>query len=167
GRFDLQPATDRSYHIEITKPAGITQKFDVPSAKSGGCVLRSVAEKSADTLQVAATCTTARSLLVEAVLRETPLPPGASEVEAGAPPLLGLPVDPTAQGAVRVTLFSTKQEPLAERLVSHGRGQDLKITLTADKKSYAPRDPVKLTLHAADPSGRPVKASLGVAVVDD
>ena len=167
GRFDLKPATDRSYHVEITKPAGITQKFDVPSAKPGGCVLRSVAEKSADTLQVAATCTTARSLLVEAVLRETRLAAGAIEVEAGAPTLLELPVDPTAQGAVRVTLFSTKQEPLAERLVYHGRGQDLKITLAADKKSYAPRDPVRLTVHASDAAGRPVKANLGVAVVDD
>jgi len=194
GRFDLKPATDRSYHVEITRPAGITQKFDVPSARPGGCVLRSVPETSADTLRVAATCTTARTLLVEAVLRETRLAAGAIDVPAGTPTLLELPVDPTAQGAVRVTLFSTKQcpsrtdqfrsaakqgsespygegtpcgEPLAERLVYHGRGQDLKITLAADKKSYAPRDPVKLTLHAADAAGRPVKASLGVAVVDD
>jgi len=167
GRFDIKPATDRSYHVEITRPAGITQKFAVPSAKPGGCVLRSVAENSADTLRVAATCTTARSVLVEAVLRETRLAAGAIDVPAGAPTLLELPVDPTAQGAVRVTLFSTKQAPLAERLVYHGRGQDLKITLAADKKAYAPRDPVKLTLHAADASGRPVKASLGVAVVDD
>jgi len=95
-----------------------------------------------------------------------PLPSGPTP-PAGAPTLLELPVDPTAQGAVRVTLFSTKWEPLAERLVYHGRGQDMKITLAADKKAYAPRDPVKLTLHAADASGRPVKASLGVAVVDD
>lgn len=40
---------------------GITQKFDVPAAKPGGCVLRSVAERSTAVLRVAATCTTARS----------------------------------------------------------------------------------------------------------
>jgi len=194
GRFDLTPATDRSYHVEITRPAGITQQFAVPTAVPGGCVLRSVAGGSADVLRIAATCTTARSLLVEAVLRETRLAAGAASVEAGTPTLLELPVDPAAQGAVRITAFSTKQcpsrtdrfrsaakqgsesphgegtpcgEPLAERLVYHGRGQDLKITLAADKKTYAPRDPVKLTLHASDASGRPVKASVGVAVVDD
>jgi alpha-2-macroglobulin-like protein len=167
GRFELTPATDRSYHVEITRPAGITQQFAVPGAVAGGCVLRSVAGGSADVLRIAATCTTARSLLVEAVLRETRLAAGAVDVAAGAPTLLELPVDPAAQGAVRVTAFSTKQEPLAERLVYHGRGQDLKITLAADKKTYAPRDPVKLTLHASDASGRPVKASVGVAVVDD
>jgi hypothetical protein len=167
GRFELVPGTDRSYHVEITRPAGITQKFEVPAAKPGGCVLRSVASATPDVLRVAATCTTARSLLVEAVVRETKLAGGAIDVAAGTPTLLELPVDPTTQGAVRVTLFSTKQEPLAERLVYHGRGQDLKITLAADKKTYAPRDPVRLTVHATDAGGRPVKANLGVAVVDD
>src|SRR5262249_2627509 len=72
----------------------------------------------------------------------------------------------TAQGAVRVTLFSSRNEPLAERLVYHGLGADLKIALTADKKSYSPRDPVKLHVHATDGSGKPVKASLGLGVVD-
>ncbi len=167
GRFDLQPATDRSYHVEITRPAGIAQKFDVPAARPGGCVLRAVPAVSPAALRVAATCTTSRSLIVEAVLRETRLAAGAAEVAAGTPALLELPVDPTAQGAVRVTLFSSKQAPLAERLVYHGRGQNLNIVLAADRKTYSPRDPVKLRLHATDPTGKPVKASLGVAVVDD
>jgi len=167
GRFELQPATDRSYHVEITRPAGIAQRFDVPAARPGGCVLRSVAERAPDSIRVAATCTTSRTVIVEAVLRETRIAAGTAEVTAGAPALFELPVDPSAQGAVRVTLFSSRQEPLAERLVYHGRGQDLRITLSADRKSYAPRDPVKLRVHAADPSGKPVKASLGIAVVDD
>ncbi|HEX3760728.1 MAG TPA: MG2 domain-containing protein [Kofleriaceae bacterium] len=167
GRFELQTATDRSYHVEITRPAGIAQKFDVPAAKPGGCVLRNVAERSPDAIRVAATCTTSRTVIVEAVLRETRIAAGTAEVTAGAPALFELPVDPAAQGAVRVTLFSAKQEPLAERLVYHGRGQDLRVTLSADRKSYSPRDPVKLRVHATDPAGKPVKASLGVAVVDD
>ena len=167
GRFDLQPAADRIYHVEITRPAGIAQKFDVPSAKPAGCVLRSVADQAPDVMRVAATCTTSRELRVEAVLRETRLAGGAVTVTGGTPTLLELPIDAAAQGAVRVTVFSAKQEPLAERLVYHGRGHDLKITLTADKKTYAPRDPVTLKLHATDASGRPVKASVGVAVVDD
>jgi hypothetical protein len=167
GRFDLEPGTDRSYHVEITRPAGIAQRFDVPTAKAGGCVLRSVPGDVADALRIAATCTTSRSLIVEAVLREKRLAGGAVDVAAGTPTLIELPVDATAQGAVRVTLFSSKLEPLAERLVYHGRGQDLKVAITADRKTYSPRDPVKLHLHATDPAGKPVKASLGVAVVDD
>ena len=167
GRFDLQPAPDRSYHVEITRPTGIAQRFDVPAARPGGCVLRSVPGDVAEALRIAATCTTARSLIVEAVLRETRLAGGTVDVAAGTPTLIELPVDAAAQGAVRVTLFSSKLAPLAERLVYHGRGRDLKVAITADRKTYSPRDPVKLHLHATDPAGKPVKANLGIAVVDD
>jgi len=104
---------------------------------------------------------------VEAVLREKKLASGAFDVEAGQPSLVELPVDAAAQGAVRVTLFSTRHEPLAERLVYHGIGADLKITMTADKKTYSPRDPVKLRIQTTDSRGKPVKANVGVAVVDE
>ena len=181
GSFELQPQADRSYHLEIDKPAGITAKFDVPAAKDGGCELRSVPGGGADHLRVAVTCTVARTVLVEAVLRAKRLAGGALDVKAGAPSLVELAVPASAQGAVRVTLFAAKDlrardpwagpeaapVPLAERLVYHGRGEDLKITLTADRKQYAPRDPVTLHLRTTDPDGKPVAASVGLAVVDD
>jgi hypothetical protein len=167
GRFELAPATDRKYHVEITRPAGIAGRFEVPAAKPGGCVIRSVDQRGAGALRVAAICNTARQLVIEATLRERRLASGAFDVQAGAPTLVELPVDPSAQGAARVTLFSTRREPLAERLVYHGLGADLKLTITPDKKAYAPRDRVKLAIKAEDPGGRPVKASLGIAVVDD
>ena len=91
---------------------------------------------------------------------------GAFDVQAGVPALVELPVDAKQQGVVRVTLFSARQEPLAERLVYHGRGSELKVTLTADKATYSPRDQVKLKIKTTDASGKPVKASVGVAVVD-
>ena len=167
GRFELVPAADRRYHLEITRPANIVTRVDVPAAKPDGCVLRSVDQKGKDALRVAVICKTARSVQVEATLRENRLAGGAFEAGALKPALVELPIARTAQGAVRVTLFSSKAEPLAERLVYHGMGADLKVTITADKKSYAPRDRVKLHVHATDANGKPVKASLGLAVVDD
>jgi hypothetical protein len=167
GRFELVPQPDRRYHVEITKPVGITAKFDVPASKPGGCVVRSVDQKSADTLRFAAICNTARSIVAEAVQREKRIGSAAFEVAAGKPTLVELPVDSKAPGVVRLTLFNARQEPLAERLVYHGFGADLKITMTADRKSYSPRDPVTLHVHATDGNGKPVKASLGVAVADE
>ncbi|HTL37536.1 MAG TPA: MG2 domain-containing protein, partial [Kofleriaceae bacterium] len=167
GRFELTPSADRTYHVEITKPVGIAQKFDVPAAKAGGCVVRSVEQGSAKQLRVAAICSSSRTVLVEAVLREKRIAAGAFEVAAGKPALIELPIDAEVQGATRVTLFSAKQEPLAERLVYQGRGHDLKISMTADKKQYSPRDPVKLHIKTVDAEGKPVKANIGVAVVDD
>ena len=167
GRFELTPQPDRKYHVVISRPAGITARFDIPAAKPGGCVVRSVDQTSSATLRIAAICNTSRRLSVEAVLREKRLASGAFDVQAGTPALVELPVDAKEQGAVRVTLFSARQEPLAERLVYHGRGSELKVKLTADKKTYSPRDQVKLKVQTTDASGKPVKASIGVAVVDE
>ena len=164
--------------------ANIVTRVDVPAARPDGCVLRSVDAQGADTLRIAALCKTGRRLQIEATLRESRLAGGAFDVDAGTPTLVELPIASTAQGAVRVTLFSSQQEPLAERLVYHGPGHgpghgpehgpghghgaaNLNVTLTPDRKAYAPRDKVVLRLHASDARGRPVKASLGLAVVDD
>jgi alpha-2-macroglobulin-like protein len=167
GRFELVPAADRKYHLEITQPANIVTRVDVPAARPDGCVLRSIDQKGKDALRVAVICKTAQRVQVEATLRENRLAGGAFEAGAMKPALVELPIARTAQGAVRVTLFSDKDEPLAERLVYHGMGADLKVTITADKKSYGPRDRVKLRVHTTDASGKPVKANVGVAVVDD
>jgi hypothetical protein len=130
-------------------------------------VLRAVDQRGRDTLRIAVTCKASRHLQIEATLREHSLASGAFDAEAGKPALVELPIERTEQGAVRVTLFADDNTPLAERLVYHGHGADLKVAITADKKSYGPRDRVRLHVHATDGRGRPVKASLGLAVVDD
>jgi hypothetical protein len=167
GKFELTPDPGRKYHLEITQPANITTKADVPKALAEGCVLRAVDQKSAGAVRVAAICKDKRHVEVEATLRETRLGGGAFEAAAGKPALVELPVERTAQGAVRVTLFSEQGQPLAERLVYHGKGVELKVQMTADKKSYAPRDKVHLHVRTTDGHGNPVKASVAVAVVDD
>ncbi|MEZ4404242.1 MAG: MG2 domain-containing protein [Kofleriaceae bacterium] len=167
GRFELTPATDRRYHVAITRPAGITSTFAVPAAAPGGCVIRSVDQAGADTLRVGAICNTSRRLVVEAVLREQRVGGGSVDVVAGEPVLIEVPVDATRQGVVRVTLFSAAHAPLAERLVYHGRGAELRVSITADRQRYTPRDPVTLKIKTTDASGRPVPASLGLAVVDE
>jgi hypothetical protein len=171
GRFDLTPGVDRSYTIRLDKPAGITATFTVPAARPDGCVLRSVDQRRADTLRIAATCATSRRLAIEAVVRERRLAGGTFTVAAGQPALIELPVDARAQGAVRVTLFGAADDqalaPLAERLVYHGQDAGLQVSVTADRTTYGPRDPVTLKVHAADAAGNPVRASLGLAVVDE
>jgi hypothetical protein len=168
GSFELQPTASRKYRVEITKPVNITTKVDVPAAKNDGCVLRSVDQKKgADQLRVAAICAGSQKVAIEATLRENRLGGGAFDIEAGKPALIVLPIPKSSQGAVRVTLFSDKNQPLAERLVYHGTGADLKVTLTADKKAYAPRDKIKLKIRTVDAKGNPVKANVALSVVDD
>jgi hypothetical protein len=162
GRFDFTPAEGRSYRVELSKP--VAQKIDIPAAKPGGCVLRAV---DSETIAVAAFCTDARTILAAATLREKRVASGAFAVQARKPAVLELPVEPGAQGVVRVTLFDDKLRPLAERLVYRGRGANLKVEVSADHPRYSPRDPVTLTVKTSDAAGRPVEANLGLAVVDD
>ncbi len=167
GRFELTPGTDKKYQVVITKPAGITQRVDVPMGKAGGCVIRSVDQKPGDTLRVGAICNTARKLQIEAVVRESKLASGTFDVGANVPTLVELPVAANTQGVVRVTLFSQRNEPLSERLHYHGLGSGLQISMTTETKTYSPRDPVKLRIKTTDAAGKPVKANIGVAVVDE
>lgn len=168
GSFELRPMPDRRYHVEITKPVNITTKVEVPAARPDGCVLRALPQKAKDdNLRISAICSTNQKLQVEATLRETRLAGGSFEAEGGRPTLLVLPIPRSSQGAVRVTLFSSADVPLAERLVYHGAGANLKVTITPDKKTYAPRDPVKLKVHTEDAKGNPVKANVALAVVDE
>jgi hypothetical protein len=174
GRFELTPQAGRSYHVELDRPAGITQKFALPAIKAEGCTIESLDQartamaggKDRD-LRVAAWCTSPRVVIAEAALRERRLGSAAYEIAPGKPTIMALPVPAGEQGAVRFTLLSYERQPLAERLIYRGRGADLKVTITPDKKSYAPRDRVKLTVKTTDLGGQPVTASLGLAVVDD
>src|SRR5690606_4543756 len=47
------------------------------------------------------------------------------------------------------------------------RGQDLRVAISADKTTYAPRDRIKLKIQTTDAAGKPVQANVGVGVVDD
>ena len=57
--------------------------------------------------------------------------------------------------------------PLAERLVFRKPAQPIKIDVKADKSSYMPGEPVKLTVTTTDDQGKPVSAVVGLTVTDD
>ena len=56
---------------------------------------------------------------------------------------------------------------LAERLLYRGRGHDLAVSISSDRPTYAPRDQVELTVATRDLAGKPVRADVSLAVVDD
>ncbi|HMI92528.1 MAG TPA: alpha-2-macroglobulin family protein, partial [Polyangiales bacterium] len=159
----------RGYHVEITKPIGIRQKIDVPAARSEGCSLMALDDfdSKLDELRVATWCSKDQTVLYEAVLREHRLASAAVDIKAHEPTIVALPASASEQGAVRLTLLSEAQVPLAERLVYRGRHADTKVEITADRSRYSPRDPVTLTIKTKDLAGKPVAASLGLSVVDD
>jgi hypothetical protein len=173
GRFDFTPAPGRRYHAEITRPVGIHAQHPLPVAEEDGCVLRSIDDLDGQLpeLRVSVRCSERREVVVAAVLRNNPLDVAAVDVVPGRAASVYLePRDAalvSAQGVARVTLFDADLNPLAERLVYRNRRNSLQINVSPDKSSYAPRDPVTLTIETTEPGGKPVAAELSLAVVDD
>lgn len=169
GRFELHPEPGRRYRVEITRPTGIAQTFELPAARPDGCTMQSLDDHaSARTdLRLAVWCTSSREVSVAAVLRERRIAIASVGVRAGAATIVSLAMPAGAQGAVRVTVFDDRLAPQAERLIYRNRGADLKIAMVADRAAYHPRDKVVLAVQTRGPDGAPVTADLALSAVDD
>ena len=70
-------------------------------------------------------------------------------------------------GILQLTLFSPKNEPVAERLVFINHSDFLKINVSTDKAEFQKREKVKLMLDVNDPKGKPTLGSFSIAIVDE
>jgi hypothetical protein len=173
GRFGFVPEAGRSYHVEITAPAGIAKHYALPEARAEGCVMRSFddLDGSLDYLRVAVRCTESQPVSVQAVLRENLIDGATVQARPDKPAVVylqaGDPAVDRAMGIARVTVFDEAMQPLAERLVFRNRRHRLNVEVTPERQSYQPREQVTLDITTTDPMGRPVAADLALAVVDD
>ncbi len=173
GRFGFVPQPGRFYHVEITSPANIEQRYELPAAKAEGCVMRSFddLDGSLEYLRVAVRCTEKQPVSVQAVLRENLIDGATVSAGPDRPAVVylqaGDPAVDRAMGIARVTVFDADMQPLAERLVFRNRRHRLEVEVTPERDSYQPREQVTLTIATSDPQGRPVAADLALAVVDD
>lgn len=70
-------------------------------------------------------------------------------------------------GITAFTLFDESGTERCERLVFLNNGKGLHIELKTDKQRYQPREHVRVDVKTTDSKGKPVKANLSLAVVDD
>ena len=172
GRLDFTPATGRTYQAEVTRPAGITERYALPLPAEDGCVLRHYddLDGAQDAVRVSVTCSEAQDVVVTAVHREVELDTAALRVTPGTPAVAYLQAEgpaARAMGVARVTVFDADLNPLAERLVFRNRRAGLDITVEPDQETYVPREQVALKVTTRDASGAPVPADVSLAVVDD
>lgn len=173
GRIEFTPATGRNYRAEITRPASVMEKYALPLAEEKGCVLRSFDDFDGqeNALRVAVRCTEKQKVVVAATVRENLLDAGTIEAGTDAPGVIYLAAKDEAiqraAGVARVTVFDQNLNPLAERLVFRNRRARLDVKVEHDKKTYAPRGQVALSITTRDPSGHAVPAELALSVVDD
>lgn len=71
-------------------------------------------------------------------------------------------------GVTQITILDRQGSPLAERLVFvDNPTEHLRIEMSANNKTYAPREKVTLNINVKDSNGNPVVANLSLAVCDD
>ena len=173
GRLALTPQPGRRYHVEITRPKGIADRFELPAARAEGCVLNTYDDPDGRVEAIVARvrCTSARRVVVAALLRERLVDAAAIQVPAGRAAIVHLRSADArlnrAQGVARVTLFDEQVNPIAERLVYRNRESGLKVELQTDRASYTPREAVTVRVRTTDGSGEPVPAELALSAVDD
>jgi len=169
GRVDFTPGTGRTYHAEITRPVGVTERYPLPLAEQSGCVLRTFddLDGQAEALRVSVKCSGKRKVIVAAVQRDRLIDAAAVE----APAVVYLRSDDAtldrAIGVARVTVFDVDLTPLAERVVFRNRRNRLAVKLEPNEATYTPRQQVAIQVTTTTPSGEPQPAELAVAVVDD
>ncbi len=173
GRVTFTPATGRRYHAELTRPTGISERYTLPLAESGGCVLRTFDDPDTreEAIRVRVACTEARRVVLSAMIREMPIDAAVVDVREGTPAIIHLssktPAIARAQGVARITLFDDRLEPLAERVVFRNRRGGISIELATNQAAYTPREQVKVELKATDSAGTPLQGAFAVSAVDD
>jgi hypothetical protein len=165
GVFTLTPHKDQTYHIQITKPEGITESFPVPEALQRGYVLNIERCREGE-LGLSVTTTEQEELSIVAQIRGKILYTAALNVKPGKNRIV-FPTSLLPIGVAQITLFDSKGIARAERLVFVNRDKQLRISIDTDKDKYLPREKVRMTLHVRDDHGLPMPANLSLAVVND
>jgi hypothetical protein len=81
--------------------------------------------------------------------------------------LIQVPKDKHLNGITQLTLFTGKNQPVAERLIYIEQDEHVTLKITSDKSLYRPRERVTLTVNATDQHSRPVQGNFSLSIVDD
>lgn len=172
GSFTLTPETAATYKAHIIFADGSSKDIELPKAINKGYVL-TIGTDDPDKLKIRVT--TSRQLLIDnaddtlslvaqsggQIYYAAKSNPGTTNFTAT------VPRDRFPSGIAQFTLFSSKGEPLNERLVFIQNPDQLKLNVSTDKQTYAPEQKVKIKLNAQNPDAKPVVGSFSVSVTDE
>lgn len=172
GTFRLDPQPGAIYKAHIIFADGSEKTIDMPKAIDRGYVL-AINTDDPDDLRIKVS--TSRQILIDNATDTLSLVgqsggqiyyaaksnPGSTNFVAT------VPRSRFPSGIVQFTLFSSKGEPMNERLVFIQNPDQLKLDVSTEKQTYAPQQKVKIKLNARNADGKPVIGSFSVAVIDE
>jgi hypothetical protein len=168
GNFMIRPAAGKTYSAQLTFADGITKTVALPKAADAGYVL-GVYQPNPDSILVKISASSGLQPsdinLVAQTGDETIF---ASAIKiTGAANSIWLDKNDFPSGIAQFTIYSTKGEPLNER-IAFIRGKDqMRLTLETVKTTYKSREPVKINLQANDSQNKPAFGNFSVTVIDE
>jgi TonB-dependent SusC/RagA subfamily outer membrane receptor len=167
GFFYLRPEPGKSYRASMTFADGSTARFDLPLPNARAMML---AADGDSVIHIFAT---------DAYLQTHPGEPisllicsggGSSSVQAvlsGGD--IGIALDKRRMhpGIARITLFSSRGEPVSERLLFINGPDSLSLSVKSDKPTYQRRQKVELSIDARGKAGGAGQANFSVSVTNE
>jgi hypothetical protein len=173
GSFYFKPDNGKTYKAKLTYADGSVNTVDLPKAVNTGYSL-SVINSDADNIKVkivpgpVVTLAAGETPVISLIAQEGGVIYYAAKSKPGANFFSAtIPKKKFPSGIVQFTIFSTTGEPLNERLAFIQNHDQLKLDVTSEKQSYAPRQKVKIDLSAGNENGKPMLGSFSVAVTDE
>ncbi|AYL97863.1 hypothetical protein [Mucilaginibacter celer] len=172
GSFNMLISNGENYTARVTLPGGAIRNFPLPDVKSEGIVLNVNNIDTEDSIKVSVSATekiTARGddYLLIARAREVVCYGAVVSFKNGAFIHQKISKKLFPSGIIHFVLLDLKRRPLNERLIFINRHDDLHISLSTDKETFATRDSVALHLNVKDALGNPVAGNFSLAVTDD
>jgi len=172
GVFNLLPQPGRSYKADITFADGTEKIIDLPRAIDSGFIL-SIDNTDSVNIKVKISASHKRLLenpddTISIIAQSGGQIYYAARSKAGSANFIAsIAKSRFPSGIVQFSLFSSKGEPLNERLVFVQNRDQLKLDVHSEKQKYARRERVKINLSAKNSDSKPAIGSFSVAVVDE
>jgi hypothetical protein len=171
GYFYLDPAPGKPYKARVTYGNGTQDVVNLPVADNADITL-AVTNDSAQTIPIAINTNTAY-LKANRGKDYTLIIYSGGKVSDFIFPLdsvvtsIDIPKNELFTGIAKITLFSPKSDPLAERLIFVQNYDQLKVTLKSDNAVYAPRGKINLGVTTFNDGGAPTIGEFSVSVTNE
>jgi hypothetical protein len=171
GVFDIIPEEGRTYKARVTYADGSQSAVDLPAVETKGITLsvntddpaKVSIEINANRAYYKANLNKDLNMIIygSGVVRtiKTKLDNAVLGVD--------LPASSFSTGILQVMLMSQTGEPLNERMIFIQNHDQLNLSLTTNKTTFAKRENVQLNLNAKNKEGSAVNGSFSVSVVDE
>lgn len=165
GVFAMIPQKGKEYSATIE---GLNQEFPLPRSKNSGIVMTVTNSPRSDDIIVKLQTPDNLEFDTVFLLAQTRgLICASSKLNLSEKVVYArIPKQEFPSGIAQITALDKEGNPLAERLVFIDHADQVKLTISIDKPTYAPRDSVRVHIHAKNKDGLPVLANLSLSAFD-